>query len=93
MNLGFKQIDMQPYRTLTTQEASLAVSEFLQLFSPAKNHVTRIYLCGGGAEFYAQALRERLSGYRIEMMDQPVMAIARGFWLAALDSINQPQAA
>lgn len=89
MNAGFKSIDMRAYQILATQESRLAVSEFLQLFNPAKNHVGRIYLCGGGAEFYAQALRERLPGYDIQQMREPVMANARGFWLAAFDSVSQ----
>ena len=89
MNVGFKMINMRAYQNLATQEGRLAVSEFLQLFNPAKNQVSRIYLCGGGAEFYAQALRERLPGYHIEQMDEPVMANARGFWLAAFDSLSQ----
>uniref|UniRef100_UPI0025ED6CF5 ParM/StbA family protein n=1 Tax=Polaromonas sp. UBA4122 TaxID=1947074 RepID=UPI0025ED6CF5 len=53
MNLGFKRIDMEPYRATATNEARSSVAEFLQLFNPTKNHVAKIYICGGGAHFYA----------------------------------------
>lgn len=85
MNLGFKRIDMAAYRELASREARATVAEFLQRFDPTKNRVAKIYVCGGGANFYAEALRERLSAYRIEVMEDHVMANARGFWLYGND--------
>ena len=81
MNLGHKRIDMEPYRAIANREARATVAEFLQLFNPTKTRVAKIYVCGGGANFYAEALRERLGAYKIEVMDDYVMANARGFWL------------
>ena len=81
MNLGHKRIDMTAYRALANREARATVAEFLQRFDPTKNRVAKIYVCGGGANFYAEALRERLGAYKIEVMDDYVMANARGFWL------------
>jgi plasmid segregation protein ParM len=86
MNLGFKRIDMAAYRELANREARATVAEFLQRFDPTKNKVAKIYVCGGGAKFYAEALRERLSTYKIEVMDDYVMANARGFWLYGNDA-------
>lgn len=81
MNLGFKRIDIEPYRAIAYREARATVAEFLQRFDPTKNRIAKIYVCGGGANFYAEALRERLGAYRIEVMEDHVMSNARGFWL------------
>ena len=56
-------------RPLASREARAAVAEFLQRFDPTKNRVAKIYICGGGANFYVQALRERLGAYKIEVMN------------------------
>ena len=85
MNLGHKRIAMETYRALANREARSTVAEFLQRFDPTKARVAKIYICGGGANFYADALRERLRGYKIEVMDDYVMANARGFWLHGAD--------
>ena len=85
MNLGHKRIAMETYRALANREARSTVAEFLQRFDPTKARVAKIYICGGGANFYADALSERLRGYKIEVMDDYVMANARGFWLHASD--------
>ena len=85
MNLGNKRIAMDSYRALANREARSAVAEFLQRFDPTKYRVAKIYICGGGANFYAEALRERLGAYKIEVMEDHVMANARGFWLHGID--------
>lgn len=69
----------EAYRALTNREARAAVAEFLQRFDPNKNCVARTYIRGGGAKFYSEALRARLGGYKIELIDDYVMANARGF--------------
>lgn len=81
MALGNKRISMESYRTLANREARATVAEFLQRFDPNKFCVARIYICGGGANFYSDAIRERLGAYKIEIMEDHVMANARGFWL------------
>lgn len=88
MSLGFKRVNMEPYRAMASREARAAVAEFLQRFDPSKNRVARIYICGGGAKFYSEALRERLAGYKIELMDDYVMSNARGFWLHGADELQ-----
>ena len=88
MNLGHKRLNMEPYRAMASREARAAVAEFLQRFDPSKNRVARIYICGGGAKFYSEALRERLAGYKIELMDDYVMANVRGFWLQGADELQ-----
>jgi plasmid segregation protein ParM len=81
MALGNKRISMESYRALANREARATVAEFLQRFDPNKFRVARIYICGGGANFYSDAIRERLGAYKIEVMEDYVMANARGFWL------------
>lgn len=76
-----KRIAMDSYRALANREARARIAEFLQRFDPTTYRVAKIYICGGGANFYADALRERLSAYKIEVMEDHVMANARGFWL------------
>ena len=88
MNLGHKRVNMERYRAMASREARAAVAEFLQRFDPSKNRVARIYICGGGAKFYSEALRERLAGYKIELMDDYVMANVRGFWLQGADELQ-----
>ena len=87
MNLGHKKFSMEPYQKVAKNAATGVVSEFLQRFNPAKAGISRIYLCGGGALHYADALKERLPGLRIEVMADSVMANVRGFWLAGADSL------
>ena len=86
MNLGNKRIAMDSYRALANREARATVAEFLQRFDPTKYRVAKIYICGGGANFYAEALRERLGAYKIEVMEDHVMANARGFWLHGIET-------
>ena len=86
MNLGNKRIAMDSYRALANREARATVAEFLQRFDPTKYRVAKIYICGGGANFYAEALRERLGAYKIEVMEDHVMANARGFWLHGIEA-------
>lgn len=88
LNAGHKLIDMSPYRELASAEARSTVSEFLQLFNPARNNISQIALSGGGARFFAPALRDRLSAYRIDIIEEPVMANSRGFWLHGMDTLH-----
>lgn len=88
LNLGHTKIDMQPYRIIASNAASNIVAEFLQRFDPAKPGVSIIYICGGGALFYAAALKQRLPSIRIEVMPDSVMSNARGFYLAGKDTLE-----
>jgi plasmid segregation protein ParM len=87
MNLGHKRFSMAPYQKVVKNAATGVISEFLQRFNPAKAGISRIYLCGGGALHYADALKARLPGLQIEVMADSVMANVRGFWLAGADSL------
>ncbi|UUZ66305.1 hypothetical protein LP417_35415 (plasmid) [Polaromonas sp. P1-6] len=89
MNLGHMKFSMEPYQRVAFNAASAVVAEFLQRFDPAKAGISRIYLCGGGAMHYVEALKERLPNLRIEVMENSVMANARGFWLAGNDSFAE----
>lgn len=49
--------------------------------SATNANISRIFLTGGGAHFYEDALRKRLPG----SMSISVMSNARGYWLAGAD--------
>lgn len=85
LNLHHKKIDMLPYRKIASKTASAVVAEFLQSFDPSKSNVSHIFVCGGGASFYIDALRARLPYSRIEVMPEGVMSNCRGYWLTGQD--------
>lgn len=64
MNLGRERINMEAYQVIANCEARAAVAEFVQRFDPTKNRVAKIYVRGGGANFYAEALRKQLGAYK-----------------------------
>ena len=88
MNLGFKKINMEAYKITARQVAENAISDLLQQFDPQRAGVTKIFLAGGGASDYKDALHARLPDQSISLMDEPVMANARGFYLSGLDYFN-----
>lgn len=88
LNLHFKKIDMLPYRQTASDEASAVVAEFLLSFDPFKANVSHIFMCGGGANFYIDALRARLPFSRIEVMSEGLMSNCRGFWLTGRDLLG-----
>ena len=87
MNFGFKKIQMQQYQVLARKVADSAISDLLQQFDPHRAGVARIYLTGGGAAAYKDALQARLPDHSIEMMENGVMANSRGYYLSGLDSL------
>ena len=88
LNLGHTKIDMQPYRAVAINAASAIVAEFLQRFDPSKSGVSRIYLCGGGALFYIDSLKQRLPNYTIKVLPDSVMSNCRGFYLSGQDILE-----
>ena len=86
MNFGFKKIQMQQYQLLARKVADGAISDLLQQFDPHRAGVARIYLTGGGAAAYKDSLQARLPDHSIEMMEDGVMANARGYYMSGLDS-------
>lgn len=88
LNMQFKKIDMLPYRQTASDMASAVVAEFLINFDPFKAKVFHIFVCGGGAKFYIDALRARLPYSRIEVMPEGLMSNCRGFWLTGQDLLE-----
>lgn len=88
LNLHYKKIDMLPYRTVASKAASAVVAEFLQHFDPSTSGVPCLFLGGGGARFYVDALRARLPNLRIEMMPEAAMSNCRGYWLTGQDMLE-----
>lgn len=85
INLGHTVIDMTPYRKVANDAAEKEVSAFVTRLSATNAKISRIFLTGGGAHFYEEALRKRLPGYEIISMANSVMSNARGYWLAGAD--------
>lgn len=86
INLGYQVIDAKPYRITALDAAKKEIGAFLARIDSNKARLSRVFLTGGGAEFYAEALKERLPGYQIEKLKNPVMGNARGYWLVGLDN-------
>lgn len=82
LNIGTKKIDMAHYKELVSEVATKTISEFMQRFPFETVNVCRIFMAGGGASFYIDTLRERLSSYQVELLPDSLMSNARGFWLA-----------
>lgn len=77
-----KNIDMTKYRDFAKQVADASVVEFLKRFNPSDAGVSRIFLCGGGSAHFYEALQKRLPNFTIGLMEDSMMANARGFYLA-----------
>jgi plasmid segregation protein ParM len=88
MRIGQKTLSMQSYLPMVAKVAERNISEFLQRFDPDRIGVSKVYLCGGGADAYQAALSVRLPNYAIELMDDSVMANARGYYLAGQDYLD-----
>lgn len=88
INLGYQVIDTKPYQSTALDAARKEVSAFLARIDSNKARLSRVFLTGGGATFYAEALKEKLPGYRIEMLKNSVMGNARGYWMAGCDTLD-----
>lgn len=83
-----KRIDMKPYMKIVDQVADTLTTQFLQRFDPRKEGINRVILAGGGAQYFLKPLTAQLQEYRIETMENSVMANARGFWLHGTDQFQ-----
>ena len=88
INLGYQVIDTKPYRAILEDAARKEVMAFLGRIDSNKARLSRVFLTGGGASFYQQALIEKLPGYKIETVQNSVMGNARGYWLSGCDDFD-----
>lgn len=88
INLGFRVIDTTSYRATALDAARREVLSFITRIDAEKTRLSRIFLTGGGAGFYQQALEEKFKGYKFDTVPNPVMGNARGFWLIGADEAN-----
>ena len=88
INLGYQVIDTKPYRAILEDAARKEVMAFLGRIDSNKARLSRVFLTGGGASFYQQALVEKLPGYKIETVQNSVMGNARGYWLSGCDDFD-----
>ena len=88
INLGYQVIDTKPYRAILEEAARKEVMAFLGRIDSNKARLSRVFLTGGGASFYQQALIEKLPGYKIETVQNSVMGNARGYWLSGCDDFD-----
>lgn len=75
-----KRLDMHEFRPIIEAAATQVVDRFVNSIDMSLG-VKSIYLAGGGASFYVNALRKAFSGYEIDIPDASVMSNARGFYL------------
>jgi plasmid segregation protein ParM len=85
LNTGVRKIDMHAYDAAIAQEARAVVSSFLQRFVPGELGIKHIFLTGGGARFFLDALRDRLPEYDICVLPDSLMGNARGYYVAGCD--------
>lgn len=88
INLGYQVIDTGPYQSTVLDAARKEVLAFLSRIDANKSRLSRVFLAGGGAHYYRQALQERLPGYDIQLLNNSVMSNARGYWLSGCDDFQ-----
>lgn len=88
INLGYKVIDMAKYQPMVQELASQEIGTFLTRMGSRRDSLARVFLAGGGATYYEQALRERLPGCAVDVLPNPVMSNARGYWLLGCDALD-----
>ncbi|NHA14629.1 ParM/StbA family protein [Thioalkalivibrio sp. XN279] len=75
--------DYRPLLATAAQEVGVAsMSEITQNLRVETRRLDMVIVTGGGAAIYRQILETVLPKTRIEVLDNPVMANATGFWLA-----------
>lgn len=75
-----KQLNMVEFRPIIEAAAAQVVDRFVNSLDMSLG-LDRIILTGGGASFYADALRKAFSGYSIALDESSVMSNARGFFV------------
>lgn len=88
INLGYKVIDTNPYKSLVLDASRKEIVSFLARIDSNKTRLRRVFLTGGGASFYMQALKEKLPSYHIQTLSNPVMGNVRGCWLSGFDQLQ-----
>lgn len=67
--------------------ADVVAENFLNKFDMTRR-IDNVIMTGGGAKFYVDALRQRLSGYNIHVAGDSIMINARGFYQTADDMLS-----
>lgn len=80
-----------PYQPVAENAAEEIVDRFVNAID-MRRRFDNIIMTGGGAKFYASALRRRLPAYTIVVDEQSLMMNARGFYLIAQDLLGQSAA-
>lgn len=88
INLGHQVIDMQPYQQKLPVLAGREVGTFLTRIGSRRSNIATVIVTGGGAQYYEQAIREKLPGCRVMTLTEPVMSNARGYWLTGCDAME-----
>lgn len=88
INLGHKVIDMSPYQKKVPALAGREIGAFVTRLGNRRSNIARVFIAGGGAGYYEQAIRERLPGCEVTLLGDPVMSNARGYWLTGCDAMD-----
>lgn len=65
-----------------------AIADLLKQFHP-RSGFSRLYLAGGGAADHDDVTSSRLPDQSIELIDEGVLADARGYHLSGLDMLDE----
>jgi plasmid segregation protein ParM len=88
INLGHKIIDMRDYIAMVPAIAGQEIGVFVTRLGGRRQNIARVFIAGGGAAYYEQAMRDRLPGCEITQLDRPILSNARGYWLAGCDALS-----
>lgn len=88
INLGHTVIEMAPYKEMAEALAEKEIGTLATRMGSRRSNLARLFLAGGGASFYEQAIRNRFTGCEVITLEESVMANARGYWLSGLDELS-----
>lgn len=88
INLGHMVIDMQPYKAMVPTIAGNEVATFLARLGNRRASIAKVFIAGGGADYYKEAIHAELSTCDVIDMGDPLMSNARGYWLSGCDAFD-----
>lgn len=82
------RIPMQAYEVLAKKTAAEVVARLMDQSKLKNLNSTQFFVCGGGAAAYLEAFRAQMPGERVGVIENSVMANARGYYLTGMDYLE-----
>lgn len=82
------RISMEPYKALAKKTAAEVVARLLDQSNLKNINSAQFFVCGGGASAYLEAFKAQMPGEKMGVMDNSVMANARGYYLTGMDYLE-----